>query len=186
GVGPPRRDRRQPVLLTTNDVRMHQGVQFFQPLRTVKNLHGQGAAVDMAIGSQNLRPELPHYIIVCFGPRQQDFMAELIGRKNSTAQFREGVGDVGFPGREAAGEADFQHVPRRRRAALTVLTMSMAMVRGPTPPGTGVYAPAHSAMSAGCTSPTSTDPFWRNSSTLAATEPKIRFTSAALSSRLVP
>src|SRR5262245_1210167 len=31
---------------------------------------------------------------------------------------------------------------RRRRAALTVLLISMVMVMGPTPPGTGVSAPA--------------------------------------------
>src|SRR5213082_3150311 len=37
---------------------------------------------------------------------------------------------------ETAGEA------RRRRAALTVLLISMVIVMGPTPPGTGVSAPA--------------------------------------------
>jgi hypothetical protein len=31
---------------------------------------------------------------------------------------------------------------RRRRAAFTVLLMSMVMVMGPTPPGTGVRNPA--------------------------------------------
>ena len=35
--------------------------------------------------------------------------------------------------------------PRLRRAAFTVLLISMAIVRGPTPPGTGVIAPATSA-----------------------------------------
>ena len=34
---------------------------------------------------------------------------------------------------------------RRRRAAFTVLLISMAIVSGPTPPGTGVIAPATSA-----------------------------------------
>src|SRR5207245_7914475 len=36
-------------------------------------------------------------------------------------------------------------VPRRILAAFTVFTISIAMVRGPTPPGTGVIAPATSA-----------------------------------------
>lgn len=34
------------------------------------------------------------------------------------------------------------YTPAALRAALTVLRMSMAMVMGPTPPGTGVMAPA--------------------------------------------
>src|SRR5258708_39884464 len=42
---------------------------------------------------------------------------------------------------------------RRRRAALTVLLMSMVMVMGPTPPGTGVSAPAV-LMAPGWASPT--------------------------------
>src|SRR5437763_16420865 len=43
---------------------------------------------------------------------------------------------------------------RRRRAAFTVLLMSMVMVMGPTPPGTGVSAPAV-WMAPGWTAPTS-------------------------------
>src|SRR6185369_14008375 len=44
--------------------------------------------------------------------------------------------------------------PARRCAATRVLRMSMAIVIGPTPPGTGVIAPATSAASAKATSPT--------------------------------
>src|SRR5712691_13336003 len=51
--------------------------------------------------------------------------------------------------------------PRLILAALTVFAISIAIVSGPTPPGTGVMAPAISATS-GCTSPTRTDPFARN------------------------
>src|SRR5207245_10960857 len=61
---------------------------------------------------------------------------------------------------ENSGEA------RRRRAAFTVLLMSMVMVMGPTPPGTGVSAPAV-LMASGWTSPTRALPFvrifWRRS-----------------------
>ena len=45
-----------------------------------------------------------------------------------------------------------------RSADATVFDISMAMVSGPTPPGTGVYAEARSAMASGSTSPTSTLP----------------------------
>src|SRR6516225_2454090 len=47
---------------------------------------------------------------------------------------------------EIAGEA------RRRRPALTVLLISMVIVMGPTPPGTGLSAPA-TLTASGCTSP---------------------------------
>ena len=40
------------------------------------------------------------------------------------------------------GEAELAGEARRRRAALTVLPISMVIVMGPTPPGTGVSAPA--------------------------------------------
>ena len=43
-------------------------------------------------------------------------------------------------------------IPPREAAAASVLAISMPMVSGPTPPGTGVMAPAISATS-GCTSP---------------------------------
>src|ERR1051325_10097122 len=55
---------------------------------------------------------------------------------------------------EAAGEADRQDQPRLRSAAVTVFFISMAIVIGPTPPGTGVIAPATSLTRAKSTSPT--------------------------------
>lgn len=48
-----------------------------------------------------------------------------------------------YPALENSG----MRLPRRSLAARTVLDMSMAMVSGPTPPGTGVSAPATSATS---------------------------------------
>jgi hypothetical protein len=49
-------------------------------------------------------------------------------------------GDEAFAAGEAAGESGDQHDATRvrRSAASMVLRMSMAMVSGPTPPGTGV------------------------------------------------
>ena len=40
--------------------------------------------------------------------------------------------------------------------------ISITMVKGPTPPGTGVKAPATARTSSGCTSPTSTEPRFCN------------------------
>ena len=47
--------------------------------------------------------------------------------------------DAGAHAEEACPARD---LARRRRAALTVLLISMVMVMGPTPPGTGVRKPA--------------------------------------------
>src|SRR5215813_14242451 len=62
----------------------------------------------------------------------------------------------------------------RRSAAATVFTISSAMVSGPTPPGTGLYAPAFSATSIGSTSPTSTLPFLSNAASFSGEFRKIR------------
>ena len=45
-------------------------------------------------------------------------------------------------------------VEARSRAALSVFTSSIAIVIGPTPPGTGVIAPATSLTASKSTSPT--------------------------------
>ena len=60
--------------------------------------------------------------------------------------------------RAAGAEIGESYSPTLSCAARRVFIISIVMVNGPTPPGTGVRAPATSATS-GCTSPTSTDPF---------------------------
>ena len=60
--------------------------------------------------------------------------------------------------RRLAGARALETAPACRCAAVRVFFISIAMVSGPTPPGTGVSAPATSA-TAGCTSPTATEPF---------------------------
>src|SRR5579862_4374550 len=74
---------------------------------------------------------------------------------------------------------------RRSLAAFTVLLISMVMVMGPTPPGTGVSAPAVCTAS-GCTSPTNTLPLARNFSRRAGKLASRRCASAASVTLLVP
>src|SRR5271169_3262480 len=100
-------------------------------------------------------------------------------RKSHLAQHRR---YRALPARYPAGESHFQHMalgagpgaycpattedfPRRSRAAFTVLLISMVIVTGPTPPGTGESAPAVNSAS-GCTSPINTLPLARNFSNL--------------------
>ncbi len=80
-----------------------------------------------------------------------------------TPASRKRLGDVALAGGDAARErnlpdhiADFPVALMLRRRHR--IPSTMATVSGPTPPGTGVIAPATSSTS-GCTSPTSTLPF---------------------------
>ena len=63
-------------------------------------------------------------------------MAQLIGFDQIAAEIAQGVSDKRFAAGEAAGESYAEH--KCFSAACTVFDMSMAMVSGPTPPGTGV------------------------------------------------
>ena len=75
--------------------------------------------------------------------------------------------DGALAGRDAAGQGHPVHPAHgragaaRSSAATTVLCSSMAMVNGPTPPGTGVSAPA-TASTAGWTSPSTRLPLSAN------------------------
>ena len=66
------------------------------------------------------------------------------------------------------------------RALSSVLAMSIAMVMGPTPPGTGVIAPAIGTASSYATSPTSAVPdfFVSSAHTPAARRPHLPHTHA--------
>src|SRR4029077_5091223 len=101
-----------------------------------------------------------------------------IGVEDGKAHFTQHGADRAFAAGDAASDPKTEHerfylavtldcgcfaadAPRRRRAAFTVLLISMVMVMGPTPPGTGVRAPA-TFMASGCTSPTSAEFLTRN------------------------
>ena len=91
--------------------------------------------------------------------RLNESVRECVGVKNGETQLAEHGRDRALAAGDAAGQSESQHFfdhradavdceveiageARRRRAALTVLVMSMVIVMGPTPPGTGVIAPA--------------------------------------------
>lgn len=91
--------------------------------------------------------------------RLKEFVRERVGVKNGETQFPQHGRDRALAAGDAASQSKSQHFlnhradavdceveiageARRRRAALTVLLISMVIVMGPTPPGTGVSAPA--------------------------------------------
>ena len=91
--------------------------------------------------------------------RARQLVSERISVKNRKTQLAEHCRYSALAAGDSAGQSESQHSAahravavdwvadnsgeaRRRRAALTVLLMSMVMVMGPTPPGTGESAPA--------------------------------------------
>src|SRR4029077_5634641 len=108
-----------------------------------------------------MRPEFPHNIVVSGLARRDQGVRHFVGVEHVAAEFGHHGSDSAFPTADAARQADAKHqrpeaglaavapavCARLSRAALMVLLMSMAIVSGPTPPGTGVMAPAISAAS---------------------------------------
>src|SRR5277367_6060971 len=155
--------------------------------RIRENYMPQLASVHVAVRVQDFSAELADHFVVGLLPLLKQFVPQR-------------VRDRGFPGCDAAGEANAQHqrgtaaaagglavtrAPRRSRAALMVLLINMAMVSGPTPPGTGVSAPATLATS-GCTSPTSAVPFSRKAARRSGKCAKKFSACAASLMRLMP
>src|ERR1035437_5195734 len=101
-------------------------------------------------------------------------MSEFIRVDQQTSVAGQRLADKRFSAGDAASQPDFQHTPKRRSAEATVLTITMAIVSGPRPPGTGEYAPARSTTSIGSTSPTSTLPLRSKDASFSGELRKIR------------
>src|SRR5207244_13446892 len=86
--------------------------------------------------------------------RRVEVRDDVVGVDRERAEGRERPRHRRLPAGQAAGEANSQDHARLRRAAATVFFISMAIVIGPTPPGTGVIHPATSRTRAKSTSPT--------------------------------
>ena len=110
------------------------------------------------------RPNAADHVLVG-GPAGRD---HLVGHRVEVERPESGRGQMSPHARLAAGDAAGEADPQHRASAAgrggaaaacsaedTVLLMSMAMVSGPTPPGTGVSAPARSRTEGAWTSPTS-------------------------------
>ena len=131
-------------------------------------------AIDGAVGGEDVGAEARGDRRGRFGAGRRHAVREHVGVEARHAAPPELLEHVALAGRDAAGQCDFQHrsgrrlqpaepgrlpsrilpvLPVRSCAAVSVFFSSIAIVSGPTPPGTGVSAPATSATS-GCTSPT--------------------------------
>src|ERR1039458_9938822 len=104
---------------------------------------------EATVPRQDLAPKFPDPLSVCLSARLERRVSQLIRLDQEATVPRQRLAHEGLAASQPSREAHFQHGPGRRSAAATVFAISMAMVSGPTPPGTGVYAPAVSATSSG-------------------------------------
>src|SRR5207248_1504216 len=111
-------------------------------------------AVDPAVRQEDLAAVLAQQRLVPRLARAVEVRHDVVGVDRHRAEGRERPRHRRLAAGEAAGEPDRQYHPRLRFAAATVFFISMAIVIGPTPPGTGVIHRATSATRAKSTSPT--------------------------------
>ena len=117
---------------------MNQAAELFEPFGASQTRAlGQFVPVDCGPRIENLVAELAHHRVIGFPARQQYLMPQLVGLDQVATQIGERVSDESFSRlREPPVRPTEEH--SRCVAACTVLAISMAMVKGPTPPGTGV------------------------------------------------
>jgi hypothetical protein len=142
-------------LLTLDDGGMNQAVELSARLRIFENDVAQNPAIDRPIRRQNAVSELLHNGCVHGLAWLKKLMRDVIRFDQMTAEFDKHRADSALARRNSAGQADSKHQsPRRIRAALIVFFMSVAIVMGPTPPGTGEIMDATSFTARSSTSPT--------------------------------
>ena len=100
--------------------------------------------IDLAVRPHNRVPVLlPQRLMACL-PRPVEPGHHCICIDDHAAQSGQRAADARLSGGNPSGQADAKDHRRLHCAAVTVFFMSMAIVIGPTPPGTGVI---HSATS---------------------------------------
>ena len=140
--------------------RVHNGIETIELAAIGKDECSQFGAVNTAAAVGDQRPEFAEHFTVGGLARLSQLVRQRVGIENGEAHLAEHGRDGALAAGDPAGESESQHdfpgyravavdcvaenlgEARRRRAAFTVLLMSMVMVMGPTPPGTGVSAPA--------------------------------------------
>src|SRR6185295_10548601 len=118
----------------------------------------EGAAVDGAIRGEDRGSEALDDRLVSRLARRRELVAHLVEVEGGESGRGQAPDHLGLPAGNAPREPDAQHVLRPQvspRAATTVFFIKSAMVRGPTPRGTGVSAEAISRTWGKWTSPTS-------------------------------
>ncbi len=144
--------------------RVHNGVQTREALWISEHDGAKLRPVDEIIRREDAASKFANHCVVSFASGLDHPVRDLVRFEDVAAEFAKHRDHRGLPSGDPSGQADAQHqglaaatpalratasvgiAPALRRpAAFTVLLISMAIVSGPTPPGTGVIAPATSA-----------------------------------------
>src|SRR5579863_4518453 len=96
----------------------------------------QPPAIHRSIRVEDAGSKLANHGIIRCPARLQNLVAQFIRADQITAQVRQRAAHEALAAGEPARQSYAEHVCRS--ASATVLAISMAIVRGPTPPGTGV------------------------------------------------
>ena len=141
-----RKDLLHPLLLRLDHGGMDDRIQFFAGARLRRRVP---PAVADSIGRRHRRPPVRRRArsrrrrgcpgSISARPSSSDSMTSAPSSRRSRATVL-----LPLPRPPVRPTRSIAYKPRRIFAARTVLAISMAMVSGPTPPGTGVYAPAFS------------------------------------------
>src|SRR5262245_30810913 len=155
---------------------MHDRLEAAARARGGKDDASQAPAIEGAIGGDDFPAESADNGLESRRPRHDRLACEHVCVDHRDARLPEPRHDVALPRRNAPGQADSFH-PALNSAAVMVLRSTIAMVRGPTPPGPGVSAPATSS-TAGWPPPVRTLPVRRNAWRLLLSGARSRSTSA--------
>src|SRR5947209_2620523 len=176
------------MLETCSDCRVDDAVQFFNAPPAECNF-GQFGAIHAPVRIDDIFAKRSYDVIIDSLAGLHKLASHFIRVHYVCSAGSKHSSDNALAASQPAGEPDGQrHCTarlRRMRAAFTVFDISMAMVSGPTPPGTGVMAPATSA-TLGWTSPTRVEPFALNSSSRFGSSPKYSRNFFLSITRLIP
>lgn len=127
----------QKIQLTLFDCRMNETIQLLPKFGILEYQLTQHFAIDASVTGNDSRAErFGHGSIHGISGSEQS-AGQQIGFNDATTQLGKHATNTALACTDAAGQSDLQHAnPRRMRAALMVLLISIAMVIGPTPPGT--------------------------------------------------
>ena len=136
---------------------MNQRVQLRTSLRIAEDDLSENLAANPSIGGKDaIAKSLNHGFIYGLA-RLKQFVRDPVGIDEVASKLDEHYAHRALARGDAAREPDPEHqMARRMRAALSVFFMSIAIVIGPTPPGTGVIMDATSLTPRSSTSPAQT------------------------------
>src|SRR5580698_6594000 len=124
---------------------VHQGVEFVEAFRIAKNLGSQPSPVDslgrcgavhLAVPLKDSGAKFANHARIRLAIRLLDLAPQFVGLNQQATQIGQRTAHKALAASQSAGETYPEHACCS--ASSTVLLMSMAMVRGPTPPGTGL------------------------------------------------